>query len=84
MIYADVKIFNKKEYFDIKMNENASGLTIIEQLSRILKLDNGLPFVLNKRTGSLIKKDSTVKEQNIKGGDTLIVIASDTSTGNKD
>lgn len=74
MIYTDIKVFNKNKSFDVKINENATGETVVTQLSRILKTDCSRLCVLNKRTGNVVNNIKTLREQHVRGGDTLILV----------
>ena len=80
MIYADINVFNKNKRFDVKINETATGETVVKQLSRILKTDCNNLYVLNKRTGSVVNNRKTLREQHVRGGDTLILVLTNDET----
>jgi len=76
MILVDMKCFLSKNKSDIYIDETLSVNELLEEIAGYFKLDKMSAKLVSVERKAILNRNESLKEQGVRGGDTLILIES--------
>lgn len=74
MIYVDMKCFHLNAKADLFVDDMISVDNLLTEITKTFPFDKDLAYLFSTDNKKMLFRDMSLKEQGVKGGDTLILI----------